>query len=110
MFENENEHVKVNLNDFEVNCHGLLAIINKYGITIRQWAWLCQALSDMSKKTMWIFCADDRTVEWAVIASIVNSVHVDDWTAEWVIITSNVNSVCVDDWTVERAIIASSPL
>ena len=32
----ENEHVKVNLYGFEVNCHGLLAIIKKYGITIKQ--------------------------------------------------------------------------
>ena len=73
VFESENEHVKVNLYDFEVYCHGLLAIINKYGVAISQWDWLRQALSDMSKKTMWIVCADDRTVEWAVIASIVNS-------------------------------------
>ena len=27
----ENEHVKVNLYGFEVNCHGLLAIINRWG-------------------------------------------------------------------------------
>ena len=30
----ENEHVKVNLYGFGVNYHGLLAIINKYGIVI----------------------------------------------------------------------------
>ena len=59
----ENEHVKVNLYGFGVNCHGLLAIINKYGIVISRWAWFCQALSEMSKKTMWIICADDWTVE-----------------------------------------------
>ena len=39
----------------------LLAVINKYGILISQWAWLCQALLEvsMNKIALWIkFCAD----------------------------------------------------
>ena len=56
------------------------------------------ATMSMNKITLWInVCADDWTVESAIIASNVNSVCVDDWTVERAIIASNVNSVCVND-------------
>ena len=70
----------------------LLAITDKYGLPIRQWIWLYQALPQVSrnKNTSWI------------------NVCVDDWAAKRLIIASNVNSVRVDDWAAKRAIIASN--
>ena len=52
----------------------LLAIIDKYGVQISQWAWLCQALFEvsMNKIALWI------------------NVSVDDWSAERAMIGSNV--------------------
>ena len=52
----------------------LLAIVDKYGIPISQWAWLCQALLEvsMNKIALWInVCADDWTAEMSTIASNV---------------------------------------
>ena len=54
--------------------------------------------------------AHDWTVERAIIASNVNSVHVGGWIAIRVIIASNVNSVHVDGWTAARVIIASNTI
>ena len=47
-------------------------IIEKYGVLISQWAWLYQALLEvsMNKITLWInVCADDWTTKGPVIAS-----------------------------------------
>ena len=49
------------------------------------------AAVSMDKIALWIHVGvDDWTIEWAIIASNVNSNHVDDWTAEaeWAIIAS----------------------
>ena len=45
-------------------CLLLIAIIEKYGNVISQWARLCQVLLEVSIKTMWI------------------NVHIDDWTVK----------------------------
>ena len=50
----------------------LLAIIDKYGVSISQWTWLYQAFLEvsMNKIALWIYvCADDWTSERAIIAS-----------------------------------------
>ena len=50
----------------------LLAIVAKYDVPIREWAFLHQALIQLSMKklALWIsVCADDWTAEWAIIAS-----------------------------------------
>ena len=52
--------------------YSLLAIIDKYGILISQWAWLYQELLEvsMNKVTFWInVCADDWIAERTIIAS-----------------------------------------
>ena len=56
----------------------LLAIIDNYSVSISQWAWLCQASSEVSMNKI----ADDWTVERTIIASnavpsfaIVTSIH-----------------------------------
>ena len=52
----------------------LLAIADKYGVPISQWAWLCQALLEvtMNKITLWInVCADNWRAEMSTIASNV---------------------------------------
>ena len=87
-------------------CVSLLANVDKYGITINQWA--SSNVIGVNEINVNSVCADDWTVERVIIAGIVNSDHVDDWTVERVIITSNVNSVHVDDWTIEWEIIASN--
>ena len=65
---------------FSNNCHlqmitnliTWLAIIDNYGVPISQWTWLYQLLLEvsMNKIALWInVCADDWTVERAIIAS-----------------------------------------
>ena len=54
----------------------LLAIVDKYGVTISQWTCLYQALLEVSMNTitLWISVrADDRTAELSAIAS--NAAH-----------------------------------
>ena len=50
----------------------LPAFVDKYGVSISQWVWLCQALWEvsMNKKALWInICADDWAAEMSTIAS-----------------------------------------
>ena len=57
-----------------INTATLLAFVDKYGVSISQFIWLCQALLEvsMNKIALWInVCADDWTAEMSTIANNV---------------------------------------
>ena len=56
-------------------CGVLLAITHKYGISMSQWAWLYQALLDVSmNKTELGICADDWTTKRESLLRLSTSV------------------------------------
>ena len=58
--------------DLSLYSQTLLEIVDKYGVPVSQWAWLCQTLLEvsMNKIALWInVCADDWAAEMSTISS-----------------------------------------
>ena len=70
-YSQEKTHPMLKIYGSRLNSRSLLAIIDKYGGLLRQWAWLYEALLEvsMNKISLWInVCVDDWTAEMAITA------------------------------------------